>query len=207
MVVRRVSLGPYSSESGDTLATERASGGADADGWFATIWIVRASPAARSHSPDPRAVSAGSHRRHCIGSAPLPCEFSRAPLAASRRPASVETPQVPDIASGGRSRKVGRGQRRRPDDRRGASTGTSARDRIRASAGAELSITSATNRIPRLDDPPRHRFDRLGSARRTDASATDGHRSRGTPALAGPGSLPGPSRQPPALRRAAIAWG
>ena len=68
----------------------------------ATIWIVRASPAARSHSPDPRAVSAGSHRRHCIGSAPLPREFSRAPLAAtSASPANRSRDRI-RIPAGGR---------------------------------------------------------------------------------------------------------
>ena len=40
------------------------------------------------------------------------------------------------------------------------------------------------NSHPSARRPPRRRFDRPGSARRTDGSATDGHRSRGTPVLA-----------------------
>jgi len=40
------------------------------------------------------------------------------------------------------------------------------------------------NSHPPARRPPRRRFDRPGSARRTDGSATGGHRSRGTPALA-----------------------
>ena len=75
----------------------------------ATIWIVRASPAARSHSPDPRAVSAGSHRRHCIGSAPLPREFSRAPLAATRASHRPRLSGRPPVRSGLRN-----GRRRKP---------------------------------------------------------------------------------------------
>ena len=43
---------------------------------IATIGIVRARQAARLPSPDPRAVSAGSRRRHCRGSSHLPHEFS-----------------------------------------------------------------------------------------------------------------------------------
>jgi hypothetical protein len=146
-----------------------------------------------------------TEQRRCIRNRPFctpRCQprFRRA--GGSRR--SIR-PGWPGIASVGRSRKVGRGQRRRADDRRGFSTGTSSPRSHSRFGGRGAEHRLGDNSHPSARGPSRHRFDRPGSARRTDGSATDGHRSRGTPVLAKPGSLPGLSRQALALRRVVIA--
>ena len=57
------------------FATRRSHAPAMPDDWFATIWIVRASPACAIASPDPSArtgaVSASRRWQRCIGSAPF----------------------------------------------------------------------------------------------------------------------------------------